>query len=407
MFSAVSGNVGIGTSSPQSKLHIDETASTSFSVIQIDFDNNPGFQTRGTGIKIEATPLTVKGTQIGIQAETSKTGGTDAQRGSAKGFLAHASGFFLRGVFLGVQGLAIPNALDNFNNAQRSLGLGGFFVAKPDSTLTLDNTGTYWVGGAYGEVAGTIDRPAEAATPSLGAVAGIIGVDNANGSAESYAGYFQGRVRVTELPLDNNLNSVVVADTNGVLHTRNANTLGGADNDWSGAGTGQMFTTNLNDKVGIGTSNPTTRLEVATSGNEVASLIGEPNGGLFRLQIAPGSGSATTRIGVLFGSFGNGLRIGNNGQGPLHFETGSTSFGTDPFRRMTITHSGNVGIGTQTPQSKLQVNGYVQLDLTSGTPPAADCDQTSEMGRMKVDSSGGGSLFVCTIIGTGIGWVAK
>jgi len=153
----------------------------------------------------------------------------------------------------------------------------------------------------------------------------------------------------------------------------------GTDNDWSGAGTGQMFTTNLNDKVGIGTSNPTTRLEVATSGNEIASLIGEPNGGLFRLQIAPGIGTPTSRFGILFGSFGEGLRIGNNGQGPLHFETGSTSFGTDPTPRMTIIHNGNVGIGTQAPQSKLHIQGRVRvtelpLDNNLNSVVVADAD---------------------------------
>jgi hypothetical protein len=67
---------------------------------------------------------------------------------------------------------------------------------------------------------------------------------------------------------------------------------------------------------------------------------------------------------------------------------------------MTLTSSGNVGIGTATPQSALQVSGYMQLDTVSSPPPTTDCDAASEYGRMKVDpTSGSQRLFVCTAIG--------
>lgn len=64
--------------------------------------------------------------------------------------------------------------------------------------------------------------------------------------------------------------------------------------------------------------------------------------------------------------------------------------------------AGNVGIGTTSPQSTLQVNGYVQLALTSGAPPATDCDAAAERGRMKVDNVAG-VLYICA----DSGWVAK
>jgi len=64
--------------------------------------------------------------------------------------------------------------------------------------------------------------------------------------------------------------------------------------------------------------------------------------------------------------------------------------------------SGNVGIGTTSPQSALQVEGYLQLDVVSGTPPSVDCDEASERGRMKVDSAAG-LCFICM----DSGWVAK
>jgi hypothetical protein len=64
--------------------------------------------------------------------------------------------------------------------------------------------------------------------------------------------------------------------------------------------------------------------------------------------------------------------------------------------------AGNVGIGTTSPKSTLQVNGYIQLALTSGAPVATDCDAADERGRMKVDNAAG-VLYICM----NSGWVAK
>jgi len=77
----------------------------------------------------------------------------------------------------------------------------------------------------------------------------------------------------------------------------------------------------------------------------------------------------------------------------------TTENGTDtPTDRMRITHNGYVGIGTTAPKSALQVEGYVQLDLTTNSPPAADCDDPSEYGRMKVDATNE-LLYICVASG--------
>ncbi len=65
-------------------------------------------------------------------------------------------------------------------------------------------------------------------------------------------------------------------------------------------------------------------------------------------------------------------------------------------------NDGNVGIGTTGPQSALQVEGYVQLDTLTAAPPAADCDEAVELGRMKVDVAND-LLYICT----NSGWVTK
>jgi hypothetical protein len=53
-------------------------------------------------------------------------------------------------------------------------------------------------------------------------------------------------------------------------------------------------------------------------------------------------------------------------------------------------------------KATLQAAGYVQLDTLVAAPPAADCDEVSERGRMKVDVVND-LLYICT----NSGWVAK
>lgn len=74
-----------------------------------------------------------------------------------------------------------------------------------------------------------------------------------------------------------------------------------------------------------------------------------------------------------------------------------------PTNSIYVAADGKVGIGTGSPESKLQIEeGYLQLATSSGTPPATDCDAAAEVGRMKVDASNS-NLYVCT----NSGWVTK
>ncbi len=100
-------------------------------------------------------------------------------------------------------------------------------------------------------------------------------------------------------------------------------------------------------------------------GSEVYCLMSEDGIGTadyFKMQIATGGGTPTSRIGYLLGSFGNatsGFTIGNSRAAPLRFLTTGVE-------QMRITAAGNVGIGISSPASVLHVVG-VENDGSSAT----------------------------------------
>ena len=148
-----------------------------------------------------------------------------------------------------------------------------------------------------------------------------------------------------------------------------------------------------NGKVGIGTTTPSDNFEVETyssipnqlsiknlSGLSYAALSARNDIGNITM-LAHGTnrtGAArwgkTTMAGyfeLLTGKTGAidplGTIIGNVNNIPLHF-------GTNNSIKMSIISNGNVGIGNETPATKLDVNGYVKLastDTSGDATPAA------------------------------------
>lgn len=76
----------------------------------------------------------------------------------------------------------------------------------------------------------------------------------------------------------------------------------------------------------------------------------------------------------------------------------------DPNGNGLVVLQGNVGIGTAAPNSLLEVagSGYFQFAKTSsGAPPAADCDNNAERGRLSISTSNN-RLYICN--GAARGW---
>jgi len=100
--------------------------------------------------------------------------------------------------------------------------------------------------------------------------------------------------------------------------------------------------------VGIGTDNPTNALEVKTSGTGVFKLITPSEGGV-PLIVAANANTASPSNQFFVAHSGASVNVGNARGGNLNLYTSNAE-------RLRITSAGLVGIGTDNPQSTLEVN---------------------------------------------------
>ena len=163
------------------------------------------------------------------------------------------------------------------------------------------------------------------------------------------------------------------------------------------SGSGSVYLVRGGGNVGVGTSSPAARLSVDSGATGLMAILNSTatNGGYVTGQ------SSSTAVWDL----GTAKQVFNTGTSTdvgLNTRSGFLGFGTANTERMRIDSSGNVGIGTSSPQSLLDLTGNdptLRFTDNAGSPAATFSirstdgtlkfrDVTNSSDRVTIDSSG-------------------
>lgn len=121
----------------------------------------------------------------------------------------------------------------------------------------------------------------------------------------------------------------------------------------------------FNGDVGIGTTSPDSKLEVASTVNATYLHVRNDGAGSTRLKMSNSSDTNSNGFQIINNAFNGQVNL-------LNYKASTLALWTNGSEKMTILSGGNVGIGTTTPVAKLQVNGTFTSTGVSNIGSSAD-----------------------------------
>ena len=307
------------------------------------FGHNAGFNnTTGSGNSVFGYTAGYSNTTGGFNAFFGAVAGGNNTTGSENSFFGDGAGASnvsgSNNTFVGRQA--------GLNNTASSNAFFGHFAGKTNTT----GTGNAFLGFSAG-----LSNTTGSSNSFFGGGTGCI---NTTGLNNTFLGSSAGNSNAT-----GSSNTLIGAGAN--VNTNNLNNasafgyraLVSADNSLVLGSINGVNSATADTNVGIGTTSPQTRLEIKTLSNNY--------------------GFTHTNGPVTFGSYisSEGGWLGTRTNHPLFF------FINDGLPRMTVAASGNVGIGTTTPNSRLTVTGLIET--TTGGVKFPD-------GTIQTTAGGGG-----------------